>query len=67
MLLGILEADDGHRAVAGRDLATAYALNPRQPVVADVRAQVLAGQKVDIRVVAAQLAAQLATRLKPTG
>jgi len=66
-LLGILEGNLGHRSQALADIGHALSLNPGQPVVREVQTQVAAGQKVDPGTVSAQLSAQLAARLKPTG
>jgi tetratricopeptide (TPR) repeat protein len=67
LLLGMLDANDRLHATAQGDLAAARSLNPRQPVVAEVQAQVSAGRRVDVGAVVAQLASQLSVRLKPTG
>jgi len=66
-LLGILEGNQGHRSQALDALRRSAALNPRQLVIRGVQDQVAAGQKVDPAAVSAQLSAQLAARLKPTG
>jgi hypothetical protein len=67
LLLGILEGNEGHHQQALNDVRRAASLNPAQPVARDVQAEVAAGRTVDPAAVSAQLSAQLAARLKPTG
>jgi hypothetical protein len=63
----LLHAQDGRRAAALRDLATATDLNPRQPVLAGLREHVRRGETIDPGAVEARIARQLATKLRPAG
>ncbi|HEX2015271.1 MAG TPA: O-antigen ligase family protein [Solirubrobacteraceae bacterium] len=65
--LGILSSNRGDRATALEQVTRAARLNPRQPVIDGVRSQVASGQSVDPAAVNAQLDAQLADKLRPTG
>lgn len=65
--LALLDARDGRRAHALRGLATAAALNPRQPVLADLRGRLRRGETIDPGAVEARLAGQLASKLRPLG
>jgi hypothetical protein len=49
--IAILDANAGKRAAALRRLATARALNPFEPTIADVRRRVEEGQRVSLEVV----------------
>jgi hypothetical protein len=65
--LALLDAGDGRRASALREVAAAAALNPRQPVLADLRVRLRRGETIDAGAVEARLAGQLASKLRPAG
>ncbi|HUR84043.1 MAG TPA: O-antigen ligase family protein [Solirubrobacteraceae bacterium] len=63
--LALLDAQQGRTPAALRGLRTATALNPRQPVLGEVRELLRRGRPVAAADVEARLAHQLASKLRP--
>lgn len=64
--LALLDASTGQMAAAGASLDRASALNPRQPLIREVRADLAAGRPVNAEAVEQQLYGQVRSRLTST-